>query len=134
MVLVTDFSEEELRKYGDTVTLSYRSTKQTITLKSEVEQYLVEADDFTEITAVLDHFLIKLIDHNMRMGAKDFRFNIKHDKEFVRQLIHKFLKCVETHAKERNKLKELEVTFEIRMYNILFKKCLYTKLFINIRK
>ncbi|CAH1646180.1 unnamed protein product [Spodoptera littoralis] len=106
--IFTDFSEDELRKYGSTVTLAYRSTKQTITLKSEVEQYLVQADDFTEITAVLDHFLIKLIDHNMRMGVKDFRFNIKHDKEFVRQLTHKFLKCVETHAKERNKLKELE--------------------------
>lgn len=44
------------------------------------------------------------------MGVKDFKFNIINDKEFIKQLIHKFLKCVETHAKERNQLKELEVT------------------------
>ena len=100
-----------MKKYGNTLTLTYRSTKQTVTLKTDGEQYSIEANDLTDIIAVFDHFLIKLIDHHARMGVKDFTFNIKHDKEFTRQLVHKFLKCVETHAKERNKLKELEVTF-----------------------
>lgn len=71
----------------------------------------MEANDFSDIIAVLDHFLIKLTDHHTRMGVKDFRFSIEYDKEFIKQLVHKFLKCIETHAKERNKLKELEVIF-----------------------
>ncbi|KAJ8725530.1 hypothetical protein PYW08_003713 [Mythimna loreyi] len=106
--IFTDFSEDELKKYGNTITLAYRSTKKMVTLKTDGEMYLMEANDFTDMIAVLDHFLIKLTDHHNRMGVKDFRFNIKHDKEFTRQLVHKFLKCVEIHAKERNALKELE--------------------------
>ncbi|XP_021183522.3 protein PTHB1 [Helicoverpa armigera] len=124
--IFTDFSEDELKKYGNTITFSYRATKQTVTLKTDLEQYTIEAEDFTEITSVLDHFLIKLMDHNARMGVKDFKFNIINDKEFIKQLIHKFLKCVETHAKERNQLKELEDELNVlqKQFTIVQKKLL----------
>lgn len=91
----------------------YRSTKRTVTIKTDVEQYSMEADDFTEITSILDNFLIRLSDHYIRMGIKDFRFQLKLEKEFVKQLVHRFLKCVEMHAKERIKLKDLEVKFGV---------------------
>ncbi|CAH0604573.1 unnamed protein product [Chrysodeixis includens] len=106
--IFTDFSEDEMKKYGNVLTFMYRSTKRTVTLKTDVEQYSMEADDFTEITSILDNFIIRLSDHYIRMGVKDFRFQIKLDKESVKQLIHRFLKCVEVHAKERIKLKDLE--------------------------
>ncbi|CAD0196687.1 unnamed protein product [Chrysodeixis includens] len=74
------FSEDEMKKYGNVLTFMYRSTKRTVTLKTDVEQYSMEADDFTEITS-LDNFIIRLSDHYIRMGVKDFRFQIKLDKE-----------------------------------------------------
>ncbi|XP_075969383.1 Bardet-Biedl syndrome 9 [Anticarsia gemmatalis] len=106
--IFTDFSEEELTKFGNNLTFVYRSTKKYITLKTDVEQYSIEAEDFTEMISILDHFLIRITDHYKRMAVKDFRFKLKYDKEFIKQLTHRFLKCVETHAKERIKLKDLE--------------------------
>lgn len=79
-------------------------------MNTDVDQYSFEAEDFTEMISILDHFLIRLLDHYKRMTIKDFRFKLKYDKEFVKQLTHRFLKCVETHAKERIKLKDLEVS------------------------
>ncbi|XP_028030455.1 protein PTHB1 [Bombyx mandarina] len=104
--IFTDFNGEDLS--GNTITFGYRSTKNTITLKIRDDHYIIEANNFTEITSVLDHFLVKLIDHHRRMSTKDFRFDFQYDKEFKKQLLHSFLKSIEIHAKERIKLKGFE--------------------------
>ncbi|XP_026758108.2 protein PTHB1 isoform X2 [Galleria mellonella] len=109
--IFADFSEQELLQYGgspEIVTFSYRANKKTVTLKSSGEQYSIEADDFPEIASILDYFIFKLMDHFARMGISDFRFYIKCDKEFIKQITHKFLKSIEAHAKERIKLKTFE--------------------------
>lgn len=106
----SDFSEQELNKFGKNLTFVYRSSKKSVNLKSDGDQYSIEFEDFTEIIAILDNFLIRLSDHYKRMAVKNFRFKLKYDKEFVKHLTHRFLKAVEIHAKERIKLKDLEVS------------------------
>ncbi|KAM3963566.1 Bardet-Biedl syndrome 9 [Aphomia sociella] len=127
--IFTDFSENELLQYGGTsqiITFSFRATKKTVTLKSSGEQYLIEADDFTEIASILDYFLYKLMDHYARMGINDFRFYIKCVKEFIKQLTHAFLKSIESHAKERIKLKSFEDDLNIlqRQFTVIQKRLL----------
>lgn len=108
-----DFSEEELYSVGNSnhVTLQYRSTKKIVTLKATENYYSIQANDFPEMTALLDHFIFKLLDHFSRMGVKDFQFNIKIDKELFKQMTFKFLKSVEIHAKDRLRLKDFEVSY-----------------------
>lgn len=115
--LFPDFTEEDLKtEGGDTecITFAYRSTKKAVTIKTSPTQYIIEADEFTEMSCLLDHFLLRLSDHYQRMGVKDFRFKLKYDKEFVKQVMHKFLRSIEAHAKERTKLDTSEVSTKQR--------------------
>lgn len=61
------------------------------------------------MSSILDHFIIRLSDHYKRMGV-DFQFKLIYDKEFVKQVMQKFFRIIETHAKERLKLKTSEVS------------------------
>ncbi|XP_059054386.1 uncharacterized protein LOC131848511 isoform X4 [Achroia grisella] len=124
-----DFSEKELFQYGgssEIVTFSYRAIKKTVTFKSSGEQYSIEADDFPEIASILDYFVVKLMDHFARMGLTDFRFYIKCDKDFLKQLIHNFLKSIEAHARERITLKSLEDDLDIlqKQFTLIQKRLL----------
>lgn len=87
----------------------YRSTKKTANIRLSENQYIVEADSFTEITTILDHLVLRLTDHYKRMGVKDFNFQLVYDQEFIKTLLQTFLKSIEIHAKERVKLNSLEV-------------------------
>ncbi|XP_059054383.1 protein PTHB1 isoform X2 [Achroia grisella] len=127
--IFTDFSEKELFQYGgssEIVTFSYRAIKKTVTFKSSGEQYSIEADDFPEIASILDYFVVKLMDHFARMGLTDFRFYIKCDKDFLKQLIHNFLKSIEAHARERITLKSLEDDLDIlqKQFTLIQKRLL----------
>lgn len=111
--MLSDFSEEDLYTNGNSannVTFQYRSTKKTVTLKASDKIYSIEAKDFPEMSALLDHFIYKLSEHFTRTGVTDFKYSIKIDKELFKQIIFKFLKSVETHAKDRMVLKDLEVS------------------------
>lgn len=127
--VLSDFSGEELEKYMklDNVSLSYRSTEKTVTLKIITEkQYEIAAEDYTEITTILEQFLIKLRDQYATENMNDFRCQLKYDKEFVKQLIHRFLKSIELHAKERVSLNKYEDELNIlqRQFIIIQKKLL----------
>lgn len=80
-------------------------------MTSSNEQYFIEGDDFTVITAVMDHFLIRLSDHYKRMEVNDFHVKIVHDKELLKQMLLKFYKSIEIHAKERIQLNSLNVSY-----------------------
>lgn len=71
--------------------------------------YRIEAEEVSEIAPMLDHFLHKLEDYYSRMGILEFEINVAINGEIIRQIMQKFLKSVESHAKERIKLKEFEV-------------------------
>ncbi|CAB3234515.1 unnamed protein product [Arctia plantaginis] len=124
--IFTDFSQEELNKFGNNLNFVYRSSKKCVTLKSDGDTYSIECEDFTEIIAILDNFVIRLLDHYNRMAVKSFRFKLKYDKEFVKHLTHRFLKSVEIHAKERIKLKDLEDELNVlqKQFTIIQKKLL----------
>lgn len=75
------------------------------------QKYAMDAVDFTELTAMLDHFLLRLTDYFSRIDVKDFQYELIYDKEFIKLLIYRFLKSIEVHARERVKLKKSEVRF-----------------------
>ncbi|KAG6450044.1 hypothetical protein O3G_MSEX006378 [Manduca sexta] len=127
--IFTDFTEEELTKLcgsSDVITFEYRSTKKIAKIRLSENQYIMEADNFTEITTMLDHLLLRLTDHYKRMGVKDFSFQLVYDQEFIKSLLQKFLKSIETHAKERVKLNSLEEELEVlqRQFTLVQKKLL----------
>lgn len=108
-----DFSEDELNSLGNSdsrVVFMYRTTKKSVMLRATDSLYTLEAEDFPEMAAILIHLTYKLTDHFVRMGVKDFKFSLKMTKELFKQITFKFLKSVETHAKDRMKLKSLEVS------------------------
>ncbi|XP_053625043.1 protein PTHB1 [Plodia interpunctella] len=127
--IFTDFAEEELLKHGsnpNVITLMYRNTKGNVTIRGHGNYYSVETSDFSEIIAVMDHFIIKLEDHYARMGNKDFKYHIEMEKETNKQLIHRFLKSIESHAKERTKLKKFEDDLNVlqKQFTLVQKKLL----------
>lgn len=110
-----DFSEEELAAYGtvsEVVTFAYRNTKRTVTVTRSGQRYTLEAKDFSDIIPLLDHLVIRLIDHYTRMAKSEFQYEYKFDSEISKQMIVKLLKSIEVHAKERIKLKNSEVSLE----------------------
>ncbi|XP_028176280.1 protein PTHB1 isoform X1 [Ostrinia furnacalis] len=127
--IFTDFSEEELYSLGNSsssVNFMYRSTKKTVVLRATDALYSIEAEDFPEMSAVLGHLIYKLADHFLRMGVKDFKFNVKMTKELFKQMTFKFLKSVETHAKDRMKLKGLEEELNVlqKQFTVVQKRLL----------
>lgn len=82
-----------------------------MTVTGSGEQYALEAKYFSDIIPLLDHLVIKLIDHYTRMAKSEFQFKFKFDSEMSKQMIIKLLKTIEVHAKERIKLKSSEVSF-----------------------
>ncbi|KAJ0180414.1 hypothetical protein K1T71_003818 [Dendrolimus kikuchii] len=125
---LTDFSEEELAKYTkeDRVSFLYRSTKKLVTLRATTKQYAIEAEDFTDLTAILDHFILRLVDYFYRINVTDFHYQLIYDKEFVKLLTHRFLRSIEVHAKERVKLKDYEDELNIlqRQFTVIQKRLL----------
>lgn len=81
-----------------------------MTLKADDNIYSIQTNDISDMNAVLDHFIMKLKEHCSRNSLKDFKISLKFDQTFYKQVIHKFLKSIENHAKERIKLKALEVS------------------------
>ncbi|XP_049866625.1 protein PTHB1 isoform X2 [Pectinophora gossypiella] len=125
----TDFTKEDLTKYGisdNNITFTYRSTKKTVTLKATDNQYIIEAKDYSDMTAVLQHFTMKLASHFERSGVKDFRISIRIDKDTAKMLTHNFMKNIESHAKERVKSKKFEdeLTVLQRQFTLVQKKLL----------
>ncbi|CAH0406587.1 unnamed protein product [Chilo suppressalis] len=109
--IFSDFSEEDLFTLGNSperVTLAYRPTKKTVTIIAHDGYCTLEADNFPEMTVVLEHFISKLSDYATRMDKKDFKYEINWSKDLFKQITFKFLKSVEIHAKHRIKLKGLE--------------------------
>lgn len=80
-----------------------------MSVKGIDKQYSVEANDITDITSVLLNLITRLREYYSRMNINDFRFNVKIDAELTKQITHRFLKSIEGHAKERNRLNSLEV-------------------------
>ncbi|XP_013186450.2 protein PTHB1 isoform X2 [Amyelois transitella] len=127
--IFTDFSEEELLKSENSlnaVKFMYRNSKKNVAFKENGNYYNIEASDFPEIVAVMEHFLFRLENHHTRMGIKDFKCYVKLDKETNKQLIHKFLKSIENHAKERLRLKKHEDELDVlqKQFTLIQKKLL----------
>lgn len=110
--IISDFTKEELLIHGRShdITFVYRATRKTVTIKAIDKQYSIEADDITEITSVLLNLITRLSEYYARINVNDFLFNVRLNVELTKQITHSFLKSIEVHAKERNKLNELEVS------------------------
>ncbi|XP_063377929.1 protein PTHB1 [Cydia fagiglandana] len=127
--IFTDFSEEEMDEHGnlsESVTFTYRNTKRNVTVRAAEKQYSVEAKEFSDIIAILDHLINKLSDHYARMDKADFRYNFQFDSELSKQIIVKLLKSIEVHAKERIKLKSSEDELNVlqRQFTLVQKRLL----------
>ncbi|XP_073944203.1 Bardet-Biedl syndrome 9 isoform X3 [Choristoneura fumiferana] len=127
--IFTDFSEEELAEHGtlsEAVTFAYRNTKKTVTVTGSGQRYTLEAKDFSDIIPLLDHLIIKLIDHYTRMAKSEFQYKYKFDSEISKQIIVKLLKSIEVHAKERIKLKNSEDELSVlqRQFTLVQKRLL----------
>ncbi|KAL0841922.1 hypothetical protein ABMA28_014154 [Loxostege sticticalis] len=128
-MIFTDFSEDELNRLGNSdsrVIFMYRTTKKSVMLRATDSLYTLEAEDFPEMAAILNHLTYKLTDHFVRMGVKDFKFSLKMTKELFKQITFKFLKSVETHAKDRMKLKSLEEELNVlqKQFTVVQKRLL----------
>lgn len=111
-ITFTDFTKSELIKQEDMIdeiTLKYKTSQHIVTVRAAAQGYSIEANDFPEISGILDYFLIRLNEHYsiVNVGAQ---ISFKPSSEFIMHMIHKFLKCVELHAKEKLKLRSLEVS------------------------
>lgn len=89
-------------------------------MKAIDKQYSIEADDIPDITSVLLNLITRLSEHNARMNVNDFSFNVRIDLDMTKQITHRFLKSIELHAKERNKLNSLEVSNKNFDYEIQY--------------
>ncbi|XP_034840649.1 protein PTHB1 [Maniola hyperantus] len=127
--LFTDFNKEELAGYisKETLTFAYRTSNKTVTIKAyDDNMYRIEANEVSEIAPMLDHFIKKLEDYYTRIGVMEFEVNIAINGEIIRQIMHKFIKSVESHAKERIKLKDLEEELNVlqRQFTLVQKRLL----------
>ncbi|KAL4714089.1 hypothetical protein ACJJTC_008443 [Scirpophaga incertulas] len=126
--IFTDFSIEELcnAENAEDITMVYRSTKKTVTIRAQDGHYIFEADDFPEMRALLEHFIINLTDHFRRMDDKDFKLEIIVNRDLFKQILFKFLKYVEYHAKERTTLKSFEDELNIlqKQFTVIQKRLL----------
>ncbi|XP_013181955.1 PREDICTED: uncharacterized protein LOC106128209 [Papilio xuthus] len=107
--IFTDFTKEDLSNFEETVnsiTFKYKTTDKTVTVCAHEQEYSIESDDFPEISSMLDHFLNRINEYYIRTNI-GVRITVKPSKEFITQMIHRFLKSIETHAKERIKLKKI---------------------------
>ncbi|KAI5636293.1 protein PTHB1 [Phthorimaea operculella] len=114
--IFTDFTKEHLVKHGSTenaISFIYRTTKKIVTIRANEKQYSIEAEDYADMTAVLENFIKKLTEHYERMNLNEVQMLVKIDEEFAKTITHKFMKSIETHAKERIKLKTLEDSLNV---------------------
>ncbi|KPJ07847.1 Protein PTHB1 [Papilio machaon] len=105
-----DFTKEELSNFEapvNNITFKYKTTNKTVTVYTNEQEYIIESDDYPEILSVLDHLLNKLNEYYIQTNI-GVHIIVKPSKEFITQIIHRFLKSIETHAKERIKLKKLQ--------------------------
>ncbi|CAK1582085.1 unnamed protein product [Parnassius mnemosyne] len=126
--IFTDFMPDQLIKLENTpntITFKYRTTGNTITLKGKDQEYSIESNDFPEIASILVYFLHKLNEHYMRSNI-GIRLTLKPSMDFILQMIHRFLKSIETHSKERIKLKKLEDDLDTlqRQFTVIQKRLL----------
>lgn len=87
---------------------SYKNNNKIVTLNITDDKYIIEADDCIEIYPILNDFLNKLQEYYSSEGNLQLTFNISAD--LLKQMIHRFLKCIEIHAKERIILNSLQVS------------------------
>ncbi|XP_045491843.1 protein PTHB1 [Colias croceus] len=92
---------------SDTTTFCYKNIRKSVTIKYMVDHYIIEADDYTEIFPVLQNFVQRIKVNELNMNS-DFTIIFKPSPELINNMTHKFLKCIEVHAKERIVLKNLE--------------------------
>ncbi|CAG5012414.1 unnamed protein product [Parnassius apollo] len=126
--IFTDFMPDQLIKLdnvANTITFKYRTTGNTVTLKGEEQEYSIESNDFPEISSILVYFLCKLNEHYMHSNIA-IRLTLKPSMDFILQMIHRFSKSIETHSKERIKLKKLEDDLDTlqRQFTVIQKKLL----------
>ncbi|XP_052737741.1 protein PTHB1 isoform X2 [Bicyclus anynana] len=127
--ILSDFSKEELASYisNDTLTFAYRTSQKTVTIKAyDNNMYRIEANEVTEIAPMLNHFVQRLEDHYKRIDVAEFEMNVGINGEIIRQIMHKFLKSVELHARQRVKLKDLEEELNVlqRQFTLIQKRLL----------
>lgn len=91
------------------LTLKYRTSNNMVTLKISENMYSIEANDFTEMSPIIDYIINFLKSYHEKQGVSDFNIHCIVNGELIKQIIHAFLKSIEGHAKERVKLKSLEV-------------------------
>ncbi|XP_038215307.1 protein PTHB1 [Zerene cesonia] len=117
---------KDLTDPSSTVTLSYKNTSKLVTIKHMEDHYIIEADEFTEIFPVLQYFVEKLKEHYLNMNIDSCKALFKASPELIKNMTHKFLKCIEVHAKERVILKNLEEELNVlqSQFTLIQKKLL----------
>ncbi|CAH0720686.1 unnamed protein product, partial [Brenthis ino] len=126
--IFSDFTRDELINFitENMLTLKYRTSDNTVTLKISENMYSIEANDFMEMSPVIDYIINFLKSYHEKQGASDFSIHCIVNGELIKQIIHAFLKSIEGHAKERVKLKNLEEELNIlqRQFTLVQKRLL----------
>ncbi|XP_068630113.1 protein PTHB1 [Battus philenor] len=121
--IFTELSTLEMN--SNSVTFKYTATNNIVTLRAAEQEYSIESNDFPEMTSILDYFIYKLNEYYISKNI-GISITLTPSKEFIDQLIHRLLKCIENHSKERIKLNKLEDELNIlqKQFIIIQKKLL----------
>ncbi|XP_045519580.1 protein PTHB1 [Pieris brassicae] len=107
----------------NSITFSYKN--KTVTIKIIADQYTLEGNDCTDIYPILNYFLDKLQEHHTKIGI-NLKVTLKIDPELYKHMVHRFLKTIEMHAKERIVLKKFEAELNVlqSQFTLIQKKLL----------
>lgn len=92
------------------MSLKYRTSNKIVTVKTSENVCSVEANEFSDISPILGHLVKALKESQIKKGVSNYDIHFIINDEQIKQIIHAFLKSIEVHAKERVKLKGLEVS------------------------
>ena len=93
-----------------------------VTVKTSENICTIEANEYSDMSPILGHVAKILKDYQITQGVSNFDIEFIINGDQIKQVIHAFLKCIEMHAKERVKLKGLEVCTIIISFLIIYKK------------
>ncbi|CAK1552174.1 unnamed protein product [Leptosia nina] len=110
----------------NSTTFLYKNTNKIVIFQMKEEQYTIEAKDCVEIFPIVNNILHRFEEYYRQKSVNNFEIAFNMTPELIKQIIHKFLKCVEVHAKERLQCKDLEAQLNVlqSQFTLIQKKLL----------
>lgn len=97
---------------SDSISFNNISSEKTVVIMAKNQHYLIKAQNTPDVTTILETLIYKLMENSVRMKVKNFKLKIKLSQVLQTQMIIKFLKSIEIHAKDKIILQSLEVGTE----------------------